>query len=233
MWLKRESLTFLVAAITLRGFKIGHKFMLIVDGEQHPVTCLFAHGAGAPMDSDFMNRVADGLVKGGVKVIRFEFPYMQERRINGKKRPPNRQPELIECFAAILAQQSTPCVLIGKSMGGRMASILASEQPTNPNILGVLALGYPFHPQGKPETLRIEHLPRVAVPMAVVQGTRDALGNKDLVEQLPLPDSLEFLWLEDGDHDLKPRVKSGFTHQQHIDKTIQFCADFIQRCYPF
>jgi predicted alpha/beta-hydrolase family hydrolase len=205
--------------------------MLIVDGETHAKTCIFAHGAGAPMDSEFMQRVAKGLANLGIKVVRFEFPYMQERRLNGKKRPPNRQPELIESFAAVLAQQSGPCVLMGKSMGGRMASILASEQPDNPNILGVLALGYPFHPQGKPEKLRIAHLPSVKVPMAVVQGTRDALGNQDEVRQLPIPSSIEFLWLEDGDHDLKPRVKSGFTHQQHIDQAIQFCADFIKRCY--
>lgn len=205
--------------------------MFIIDGEQNSKTCIFAHGAGAPMDSSFMNNVAKGLSQLDIKVIRFEFPYMQERRLNGKKRPPNRQVQLIEHFEAVLAEQTSPCVLLGKSMGARMASILASEQPKHPNILGVLALGYPFHPQGKPEKLRIDHLPDVNVPMAIVQGTRDALGNQDEVINLPLPKSLEFLWLEDGDHDLKPRVKSGFTHQQHIDQAIQFCADFIQRCY--
>jgi len=128
--------------------------MLMVDGEEHTKTCVFAHGAGAPMDSEFMQRVTEGLVEFGIKVVRFEFPYMQERRLNGKKRPPNRQLELIECFASVLAEQSGPCVLMGKSMGGRMASILASEQNEHPKILGVLALGYPFHPQGKPEKLR-------------------------------------------------------------------------------
>jgi predicted alpha/beta-hydrolase family hydrolase len=205
--------------------------MLMVDGEEHTKTCVFAHGAGAPMDSEFMQRVTEGLVEFGIKVVRFEFPYMQERRLNGKKRPPNRQLELIECFASVLAEQSGPCVLMGKSMGGRMASILASEQNEHPKILGVLALGYPFHPQGKPEKLRIDHLPNLSVPMAIAQGTRDALGNRDEVSQLPIPSSIEFLWLEDGDHDLKPRVKSGFTHQQHIDQAIEFCADFIKRCY--
>jgi predicted alpha/beta-hydrolase family hydrolase len=205
--------------------------MLMVDGEEHTKTCVFAHGAGASMDSEFMQRVTEGLVELGIKVVRFEFPYMQERRLNGKKRPPNRQPELIECFASVLAEQSGPCVLMGKSMGGRMASILASEQNEHPKILGVLALGYPFHPQGKPEKLRIDHLPNLSVPMAIAQGTRDALGNRDEVSLLPIPSSIEFLWLEDGDHDLKPRVKSGFTHQQHIDQAIEFCADFIKRCY--
>ncbi|NVK39447.1 MAG: alpha/beta fold hydrolase [Gammaproteobacteria bacterium] len=203
----------------------------IIDGEQHLPTCLFAHGAGAPMDSDFMQTVAEGLAQNGIKVIRFEFPYMQERRESGKKRPPNRQPELLESFEAVLNSQNRPCVLIGKSMGGRMASLLAAQSPKLEKLVGVMALGYPFHPQGKPEKLRIEHLPDVQVPMAIVQGTRDALGNQEEVRQMDLPKSLHIEWLEDGDHDLKPRVKSGFTHQQHLDRTIAFCADFIKRCY--
>ncbi len=203
----------------------------MIDGEQHSLTCIFAHGAGAPMDSDFMQQVAQGLAKRGVKVIRFEFPYMQERRENGKKRPPNRQPELLASFEQVVNAQTGPCVVMGKSMGGRMASILAAQSPKHENIMGVLALGYPFHPQGKPEKLRIDHLPDVTVPMAFVQGTRDALGNQDEVAQMNLPQRLHIEWLEDGDHDLKPRVKSGFTHAQHLERTIAFCADFIKRCY--
>lgn len=204
---------------------------LLIDGKQHEMTCIFAHGAGAPMDSEFMETVAKGLAKKGIKVVRFEFPYMQARRLNGKKRPPNRQPELLAAFTDVLNQQTGPCVLMGKSMGGRMASILASESPDSEKIMGVLALGYPFHPQGKPEKLRIEHLPKVQVPLAIAQGTRDALGNFDEVQALALPESIEWQWLEDGDHDLKPRVKSGLTHQQHIQQTIEFSADFISRCF--
>jgi predicted alpha/beta-hydrolase family hydrolase len=217
--------------ITLASLYLDVNFMLIVDGEQHSVTCVFAHGAGAPMDSEFMQIIAKGLSQIGIRVVRFEFPYMQERRLNGKKRPPNRQPELIECFNQVLELQTGPCVIMGKSMGGRMASLLASESIQAGKVLGVLALGYPFHPQGKPEKLRIDHLPQVNVPMAIVQGTRDKLGSLDEVKQLPIPKDIEFLWLEDGDHDLKPRVKSGFTHKQHLEQTIQFCADFIKRCY--
>ena len=175
--------------------------MLLVDGDSHPITCVFAHGAGAPMDSEFMQILAKGLSKVGIRVVRFEFPYMQERRLSGKKRPPNRQPELIKSFHQVLDQQAGPCVIMGKSMGGRMASILVSELDQTDKVLGVLALGYPFHPQGKPEKLRIDHLPNVKVPMAIVQGTRDALGSLDEVTQLPIPKDLEFLWLEDGDHD--------------------------------
>ena len=204
---------------------------LLVDGEEHAKICVFAHGAGAPMDSEFMQNFAQSLSQKGVKVIRFEFPYMQERRENGKKRPPNRQPELIESFVQVLQGIDQPCVVMGKSMGGRMASILASMPEHKAKILGVIALGYPFHPQKKPENLRIDHLPDISAPMLIVQGDRDALGARELVETLPIPSDICINWLEDGDHDLKPRVKSGFTHEQHINTAVQEAAQFIEQCY--
>jgi len=212
------------------AFYLGVVMEKLIDGATNPYTCIFAHGAGAPMDSEFMSIYSQGLAKLDIKVVRFEFPYMQERRLNGKKRPPNRQPELISCFEQVVAQEVGPCVLIGKSMGGRMASILAAMQPQHQQIKGVLAVGYPFHPQGKPEKLRTDHLPDLAVPMAIMQGTRDALGDKDLVGGLNLPSAIEVLWLEDGNHDLKPRVKSGFKHEQHLDTAIKASAKFIKRC---
>lgn len=203
---------------------------LLTDGAANPYTCIFAHGAGAPMDSEFMAAFSRGLAAHEIKVVRFEFPYMQTRRLNGKKRPPNRQPELLACFEQAIAQVAEPCVLVGKSMGGRMASILAAMQPHHDAIKGVLALGYPFHPQGKPEKLRTAHLADLAVPMAIMQGSRDALGDKELVSGLDLPACIELSWLPDGNHDLKPRVKSGFNHEQHINTAIEASAQFIKRC---
>lgn len=217
--------------ITLRALKAtGDVMPLKIDGESNQLTCVFAHGAGAPMDSEFMEKVTQGLVKQGIKVVRFEFPYMQERRANGKKRPPNRQPELIAEFEAVIAQVNGPCVLVGKSMGARMASILASEPTCSKHVLGVVALGYPFHPIAKPKTLRIAHLPDLQVPMLVVQGTRDKLGAKEYVTELNIGKRVQINWLEDGDHDLKPRVKSGFTHEQHLNQAIEISAEFIQQC---
>ncbi|WP_353348235.1 alpha/beta family hydrolase [Oceaniserpentilla sp. 4NH20-0058] len=204
---------------------------LKIDGESNPLTCIFAHGAGAPMDSEFMETVTQGLVKLGVKVVRFEFPYMQERRVNGKKRPPNRQPELIAEFKSVVAQVNGTCVLMGKSLGARMASILASETTCPKHVLGVVAFGYPFHPIGKPETLRIAHLPDIQVPMLVLQGTRDKLGAKEYVAELNIGKKVQVRWLEDGDHDLKPRVKSGFTHEQHLNQAIEISAQFITQCF--
>ncbi len=201
-----------------------------INGEQEHYTCIFAHGAGAPMDSTFMEVFSEGLALQGIKVVRFEFPYMQERRLNGKKRPPNRQPELISCFEQVISEVAEPCVLVGKSMGGRMASILAALAPDHKYVKGVVALGYPFHPQGKPEKLRTAHLPDIAVPMSIVQGTRDALGDKELVTALSLPKSITIDWLEDGNHDFKPRVKSGFKHEEHIETAIKTCAQFVKQC---
>ncbi len=203
---------------------------ILIDGESNNFTCILAHGAGAPMDSAFMNTFALGLASKGIRVVRFEFPYMQERRENGKKRPPNRQPELIESFEDVLAGVAGPCVVAGKSMGGRMASILAAQENVSEKIKGVLAIGYPFHPQGKPEKLRTDHLSSIKVPMLIEQGTRDALGGGELVNALPLPQSLQIDWLEDGNHDLKPRIKSGYTHEQHIQAAIENSTQFIKQC---
>ena len=214
---------------TSAPFGVGNMDVL-VDGVKGGGICILAHGAGAPMDSSFMNEYAQGLAEKGVRVIRFEFPYMQERRLNGKKRPPNRQPELIACFNQVISEVDGPCVLAGKSMGGRMASILASLEGVSDNIKGVLALGYPFHPQGKPEKLRTEHFPDLKAPMLIMQGSRDALGSIELVETLPIPTNIEVHWLEDGNHDLKPRVKSGFTHEQHMRVAIESGAQFIKDC---
>lgn len=188
---------------------------------------LFAHGAGAPMDSDFMNVVAEGVAAAGITVKRFEFPYMDERRKTGKKRPPNRVTELLEHFMNAIEQTGgmSQCVIGGKSMGGRMASLLAAENRND--VLGVVCLGYPFHPVGKLEKTRIDHFPDMMVPHCIVQGTRDALGTRDQVESYGLPKSLGVHWLEDGDHDLKPRKKSGLTHEEHIASAIEKVVTFI------
>lgn len=189
---------------------------------------LLAHGAGAPMDSDFMNAMAEGLCARGVDVWRFEFPYMAERRTAGKKKPPNRQPELLESWRmAIASAQATalPLLVGGKSLGGRMASLVAHE----PGVSGLVCLGYPFHPVGKPDKTRLEPLQAVQVTTLIVQGTRDALGNRDEVRAYDLPATLNWLWLDDGDHDFKPRVKSGFRQQQHWQSAIEGIVDWIDQ----
>ncbi|MFT6516137.1 MAG: putative alpha/beta-hydrolase family hydrolase, partial [Alcanivorax sp.] len=152
---------------------------LLWNRAEQPVALLvLAHGAGAPMDSDFMNAMAEAMADQGISVVRFEFPYMARRRQEQRKFPPNRAPQLLAHFRDVLAalpDDNLPIWIGGKSMGGRMASLLAAQADCPP-IHGVVALGYPFHPPGKPEKTRTEHLPHLAVPMLICQGERDPFG---------------------------------------------------------
>lgn len=187
---------------------------MLIDGPVTGNTLVLAHGAGAPMDSEFMNRITALLSARGIRVIRFEFPYMAERRASGKKRPPDRAPKLLAHYGEVLDRVAGdgPVFIGGKSMGGRMATLLAAER----SVAGVCVLGYPFHPPGKPERLRTEHLPRINAPVLICQGERDPLGRREEVESLPLPDTVRLHWLADGDHDLKPRKASGYRHEDNL-----------------
>lgn len=193
------------------------------------VACLIlAHGAGAPMDSGFMNLMAGKLAARGVGVVRFEFPYMAQRRIDGSKRPPNPKPKLLECWRQVY-EQVDPLVqgtlaIGGKSMGGRMASLLADELGAS----ALVCLGYPFYAAGKPEKPRTEHLADLRTPTLIVQGERDALGNRLAVEGYALSRHIELCWLVAGDHDLKPLKASGFSHEQHVEAAAEAVAGFLQ-----
>ncbi|WP_347929446.1 alpha/beta family hydrolase [Pseudomonas helvetica] len=190
-------------------------------------TLILAHGAGAPMDSDWMSDIAARLAGLGVNVLRFEFPYMAQRRIDGGKRPPNPTPKLLECwrdvYAVVRRHVAGRLAIGGKSMGGRMASLLADELGAD----ALVCLGYPFYAVGKPEKPRVEHLAGLKAPTLIVQGERDALGNREAVEGYTLAPSIEVLWLVAGDHDLKPLKASGFTHEQHLAAAASKVAAFL------
>jgi uncharacterized protein len=182
------------------------------------ITILLAHGAGAPMDSSAMTAVAEALAGEGLRVARFEFDYMAARR-SGQRKPPPKAERLMPQYEEAVASLSARGRLIigGKSMGGRMASMIAGTLHESGAISGLLCLGYPFHPPEKPGQLRTAHLETLAVPTLIVQGTRDPFGTRDEVPAYPLSPSIEILWLEDGDHDLKPRkTVSGFTAADHL-----------------
>ena len=175
------------------------------------------------MDSPFMELLAQGIADNGLKVARFEFPYMAARREDGRKRPPNRMPMLLEAFRQACAACEGPVYIGGKSMGGRVASMLADE-------LGAKALvcfGYPFHPPRKPENTRVEHLRDIATPTLIVQGTRDPLGKPEDVEQYALAKQITMHWLATGDHDFKPLKASGQTQQHLISQAAVACYRFI------
>lgn len=191
------------------------------------VTLILAHGAGAPMDSGFMNDMAARLAGHGVNVLRFEFPYMAQRRADGGKRPPNPAPKLLEAWREVYAEVrphvAGKLAIGGKSMGGRMASLLADELHAD----ALVCLGYPFYAVGKPEKPRVEHLAGLKTPTLIVQGERDALGNRAAVQGYALSPSIDVMWLVAGDHDLKPLKVSGFSHEQHLEAAAVKVAGFI------
>ena len=184
--------------------------MFLFDGpDKADVTILLAHGAGAPMDSPSMTASARALAGAGFRVARFEFDYMAARRSGTGRTPPPRAEKLNpQYLAAIDALGAAGTLIIGgKSMGGRVASMVADELFENGRIDGLLCLGYPFHPPGKPEQLRTGHLVDLKTPTLIVQGTRDEFGTRDEVSTYRLSPAIDILWVEDGDHDLKPRKR--------------------------
>lgn len=206
---------------------------LLIDGPTDaPITVALAHGAGAPMDSAFMIAFAQGLAERGLRCVRFEFPYMHERRVDGKKRPPNRAPILLETWRAVIDHLGPGNLIIGgKSMGGRMASMVARElEDEGAPVKGLVCLGYPFHPPGKPEKAegRMAHLLDIKTPTLILQGARDTFGGIDQVPDLPLSDAIRVQWLEDGDHGFKPRKKSGRSEAQNWAEAIDAMAAFAR-----
>ncbi len=188
---------------------------------------VFAHGAGADMHHSFMVNLTEQLNAEGISVLRFNFPYMDKRVLDGKRRPPDRMPKLIACYQAVVnsIETSLPLFIGGKSMGSRVAATIAGVPLKD--VKGVLCIGYPFHPAKKPEKLRLEPLQDTQLPICIMQGERDLLGNKDEVATYDFSTLCQVHYLPDGDHDLKPRVKSGKTHQQNIEYSIKQMVTFI------
>lgn len=201
---------------------------LLSDGPKRAKwTLVLAHGAGAPMDSPFMEDMAAGVAKAKIRVVRFEFPYMAERRTTGKKRGPDRPPVLLETWRSVIGELGggEKVFIGGKSMGGRIASMVADEAGAR----GLVCLGYPFHAPGRPDRLRVDHLKKLKTPALFLQGTRDTMGSAEEVPGYGLPKRIEVRWLEDGDHSFKPRKKSGRTLEQAMAEAVEATVQFIQR----
>lgn len=194
-------------------------------------TLLLTHGAGEAVDSAFLTTLAEELARQAVRVVRFEFAYMAQRRHGGSKRPPPRTPVLEEEFRSVLSDHghAGPVFIGGKSMGGRIATMIAEEQHRAGAVAGVICLGYPFHPPGRPEKLRTAHLEHLPAPTLICQGTRDPFGTREDVDGYALSDRIEFVWLEDGEHSFKPRKASGFTKERHLQTAATSAIAFIQR----
>ncbi len=202
---------------------------LLVDeptGRPAPLTVVLAHGAGAAMDSPFMNEVARSLAEASLRVARFEFPYMQETRRSGKRTRPDYPAVLESTWMSVVEQLGGPARLVigGKSMGGRIASMVADRA----GVRGLVCLGYPFHPAGAPKTLRVTHLKDLRTPTLILQGERDSLGSREEISGYELSAAIRIVYLPDGDHSFKPRKAAGVTHAQNMAEAIARAAEFCR-----
>ncbi len=195
---------------------------------------IIAHGAGAGLDTSFLETMAVLLAARELAVTRFEFAYMAARRTGGPKRPPPKAetlaPEYAEAIAAVTgrAPHGQKLFIGGKSMGGRVASMIADTYFAAGSISGLVCLGYPFHPPNQPQTWRTAHLEPMTCPTLIVQGERDPFGHRTEVEALQLPPAIAFHWIGDGDHDFGPRGASGYTRKGNLAEAADAVAAFVK-----
>lgn len=201
--------------------------LLVNEPESSPaagaVRLLLAHGAGAGMRTPFLETLAKGVAARGFRVLRFEFPYM--RREDGRRGAPDRPPVLREAYLEAIAKAGGAAGLVigGKSLGGRIASLVADEAGAS----GLVCLGYPFHPPGQPAKLRTAHLAELATPALIVQGERDPFGTREDVAGYTLSPQIRLFWLPDGDHSFAPRKASGHTGAGHLQSAVEAVAGFL------
>ena len=191
---------------------------------------LLAHGAGQDSSSAFMQILPTLLQPAGIEVVLFDFDYMIKARQTGTKRPPERLPKLQAQFKAQISQHqknhSLPLFIGGKSMGGRVATTLVEEVDA---VIGAICLGFPFHPPGKPEKLRLASLQEQTKPTLILQGVRDPFGKRDEVLHYALSKQVTIRFIEDGDHSFKPRKSSGLTWQQNMIHAAREISHFIDQ----
>jgi hypothetical protein len=189
-------------------------------------TIALAHGAGVAMDSPFMAFFATKLGERGFRVVRFEFPYMASKRATGNQRPPDREWVLRETWLKVIGMLKCEGLVIGgKSMGGRIASLIADDSC----VAGLVCLGYPFHPEGKPGQLRVEHLESIKTLTLILQGERDPFGGREEVSEYKLSSAIRVAWLKDGDHSFIPRKSSGRTEEQNWQEAVGEMVWFVER----
>lgn len=199
---------------------------LLRNGAQDaPLTVVLAHGAGAPMDSPFMEVLARGIADAGYAVVRFEFPYMAARRRGTAGRSPNADSVLLDAWRQVLDTLAlgTAPVIGGKSLGARTASLVADEVGAR----GLVCFGYPFHPPGAPERLRTGHLEDLQTPTLILQGERDPFGRRGEVAHYDLSPALRVEWLTDGDHGFKPPADSSATEDGNLARAVDLAVAFL------
>ena len=198
------------------------------------VHVLLAHGAGAPMTSPFMERIAAALAARDCRVTRFEFAYMAGRRTGGSKRPPPKAALLIDEYEAVvttcarLLETGQHLVIGGKSLGGRVASLVADRLYANGRIAGLVCLGYPFHPPGKPDQLRTAHLAGLRCPTLIVQGDTDTFGTRAEAGTYALASTIRIHWIENAGHELGQSARPTAKSEARLDAIADAVSGFIR-----
>jgi len=190
---------------------------------------VLAHGAGAGMDHPFMSAVAVGLAARGIATLRYQFPYMERR--TRRPDPPALCRATVRAAVAVCARRvpTLPLIAGGRSFGGRMTSQAQAEEPLG-GVHGLAFLGFPLHPAGRPSDSRAEHLSRVQIPLLFVQGTRDALAERALLEALlaRLGPRASVSWLEDADHSFHVRARSGRNDVQVMSAVLDSLCEWLK-----
>ena len=201
----------------------------VLDAPADAQACyVFAHGAGAGMHHTFMASIATGLAKRRIATLRFQFPYMEQ----GSKRPD--PPKVAQAAVRAAVQQAAkrfpglPLFAGGKSFGGRMTSQAQAAEPLA-GVRGLVFVGFPLHPAGKPSVERADHLAQVQVPMLFLQGTRDTLADLELIRataaQLGPRATLHII--EGGDHSFQVLARSGRTHENVREELLDTMAQWM------
>ena len=199
------------------------------DAPNASAVLVVAHGAGNDMRNRFQDGVSEGLAAGGVSSMRFNFPFTEQGR-----KSPDRAPVLIEAWRAALAEAAShagglPLAAGGKSMGGRMASMLAAEDPDAFPAAALVFFGYPLHPPGRPDKPRVEHLGQIRVPLLFIQGTADGLATFDMIQDVVrgLGSTARLHVVEGGDHSFRVRGKR--RPDEEVGKELgEVAADFVK-----
>ncbi|MDO6718052.1 alpha/beta hydrolase [Psychrosphaera sp. 1_MG-2023] len=206
---------------------------------------VIAHGAGAGLKHEFMDSFCHMMAQYNIAVWSFNFPYMQIMYETEKRRPPNKVDKLVTHYFSEIGEATRqfgadlPLFVAGKSMGGRVSSLVSSmslAQQTlaeleNVNIAGNIVLGYPFIPPGKPEKFesRTQHFKDLQCSSLILQGERDTFGNTAVLNSKTFPDQVTISWIPNGDHSFKPLKSSGKTYEDNLELAAKLSNDFIHK----
>lgn len=202
---------------------------LLVDGPPDaPCHLVLAHGAGQGPESPFMAFLVSAFAAAGLGVTRFRFPYLERSELSGRRHPPDPERVLIETWRRVVALRRGGAGLLligGKSLGGRIASLIADAS----GVDGLVCLGFPFHPPGHPERTRADHLAGLRTRALICQGERDPFGSRSEVSAYRLSPAIELKWIADGEHSFKPPSASARTWEQNLSEAADAVVSFAAR----